>query len=169
MGDAASAVVVGRVSPGHGIRGFAFHADGSLHGGFVSGVPGGRWYDDAPVVAYNADRGASRRMILRSADVAKDVVDRALASAGCTHRDVRFYASHQPTSWMRRVTQEHIGLDCARSVDTFRSTGNIIASGFPLQLAEGVRQGILGEGDVVAMFSIASGMSAAGVVLQWGA
>jgi 3-oxoacyl-[acyl-carrier-protein] synthase III len=166
-GDAATAVVVGPVSEGRGLLAQSHHADGTLWGAFVCGVPGKRWYDDA-CIAYSEDHKAHLDMLVRITDRAKQVVGEALADAGLAPEAVDFYACHQAFSWLREVTQKYVGLSDARSVDHFRWTGTVSAANLPLQLAIGEKEGLLKPGDVVATFQGGTGMTWSSMVLRWG-
>jgi 3-oxoacyl-[acyl-carrier-protein] synthase-3 len=165
-GDGASALVVRKGAPGSGLIQLRSHTDGALHGGFVLGVPNARWYE-GKVVAYPADRVATRRMMLAAPDLARRLVQESLAEVGLDATAVTFFASHQPTSWFRRLTQDYCGLAHAASVDVFPWSGSVVAATIPLQLATAEREYRLHTGDLVVIFGIASGMSAYAALLRW--
>ncbi|HZS35878.1 MAG TPA: 3-oxoacyl-[acyl-carrier-protein] synthase III C-terminal domain-containing protein [Polyangia bacterium] len=166
--DAASAVVVGPVAERHGLIGYAHGTDGAFHGGLVCGVPGGTWYDEGRVVAWSQDARVGRKMVLNLADQTRQIVGDALIDAKVTADEIDFYASHQPTDWLRRLTQQYAGLTNARGVDTFPWTGSLMPCNVPFQLAIGEREGLLGEGDLVATYTGGSGASWAGLIMRWG-
>lgn len=168
FGDGATAVVVGPVARGKGILGQSHHTDGTLSRTIVCGVPGRQWYDEGRCVLYMMDPLEGRRMILAIADYSKQTIHEALAQAELRAEDVRFYASHQGTFWLRALTQEYTGLLGASSADTFASTTSLVAANIPLLLAEGQRSGSLKDGDPVVMFSGGSGITWSAVVLRWG-
>ncbi|MCC6555368.1 MAG: hypothetical protein IT372_20600 [Polyangiaceae bacterium] len=168
FGDGASAVVVGPVAPGKGVLGRAHRTSGEVRRSIVCGVPGRQWYEEGRIVMYMADAGQTRQMLLNIPDYAKQVIGEALLEAGVRAEDVGFYAAHQGMPWMRAVTQEHAGLQNARSVDTFASTASVQACNVPLMLAGGQREGLLRDGDIVAMFSGGSGMTWSALVMRWG-
>src|SRR5262249_10508394 len=142
--------------------------DGSMHRAFLCGIPGARWYEAGRVSPYSEDRKQSHRMILRSADLAKEVVEEVLASSGISKDQGRFFAGHQPNRWFRSVVQEHIGLAHAHGLDTFPWAGSIGSANIPLQLSVATREGILRAGDVAVLFSVASGMTCSATVIRWG-
>jgi 3-oxoacyl-[acyl-carrier-protein] synthase-3 len=166
-GDGAAAVVVGPVSGGRGILSYSHHADGSLAGALVCGVPDGRWYDGR-CVAYSADNRANANMIVRLAERAGQVVGESLEKAGIAREEVAFYASHQALHWLRRLGQECSGLTHARYVDHFEYTGTISAANLPFQLAVAEREGLLRPGDVVACYQGGTGMTWSGMAMRWG-
>ena len=168
FGDGASAVVVGPVAKGRGIVGRCDRSDGALQGSLVAGVPGGRWHDDAAAILYNAKMEATRGLMGVLVDVATEAVGAALDDAGVHPEDVDFYACHQAFSWLRRVTQQRVGMSRARYVDTFADAASVAAVNVPLVLGRGEREGILHDGDLVATFTGGSGISYSSVVMRWG-
>jgi 3-oxoacyl-[acyl-carrier-protein] synthase-3 len=167
FGDGATAVVVGPVGAGRGILGRGHLTDGSLYGGIVCGVPERRWHE-GPVYAYLQSPAKARQMILLTADMGIEVVDKAMAQAGLRPEEIAFYASHQATLWFRKVTQQTLQLDRARSVDTFPFTASLSGSNIPFMLELGAGEGLLRSGDNVVMMSGAAGLTSSGVVLRWG-
>ncbi|HWE31511.1 MAG TPA: 3-oxoacyl-[acyl-carrier-protein] synthase III C-terminal domain-containing protein [Polyangia bacterium] len=167
LGDCATALVIGEVDSGRGFLGRHFESDGSLHAGFVATVPGKRWYDDGKVVAASEDKAAARKMQLHAADTAKRVIGAALEKSGVAPRDVRFIATHQPSVWLTRIIKQYCGLDNAGRVETFPWAANAMSSNIPLQLAFASREGLLSAGDPIAMFTVASGMTAASGIVRW--
>jgi 3-oxoacyl-[acyl-carrier-protein] synthase-3 len=167
FGDGASAVVVGPVSDGRGILGSDHYVDGQLHGALECGPPGGSWWEGRAVV-HTPDLAKARALLLGVVDRAQQSVGGALARAGLGPDDVDFYASHQATVWFRRATQDFIGLTRARYLDTFPWAANLSPANLPLQLSLASREGLLHDGDVVAMHSGGTGIVWSATVLRWG-
>lgn len=168
FGDAATAVVVGPVSPGKGILGQTHHTDGSLSPTVTCGVPGRSWYDEGRCVIHLGDPAQVERMFLSLADFARQAIEEALAAASLSKSVVDFFACHQGMPWLRAVAQQHAGLSHARSVDTFARTASVQACNIPLVVATGEREGLIRDGDTVAMFSGGSGSTWSGMVVRWG-
>ncbi len=169
FGDGATAVVVGPVSEGYGLLASAHRTDGEYYRAIGYGVPGQpNWYDEGRVVLAPIDRQLCRAMALSLADYAQEVLVAALAQADLQKEEVDFYASHQATRWLRRVTKDYVGLANARGIDTFSWAGSLAASNVPFQLAIAEREGQLEHGDVVATFTGGAGSTWAGMVLRWG-
>ncbi|HMG24190.1 MAG TPA: 3-oxoacyl-[acyl-carrier-protein] synthase III C-terminal domain-containing protein, partial [Kofleriaceae bacterium] len=171
LGDGAAAVVVGRVA-GPGLLATVHRTDGSHPRALIASVPGGRWYDagrgGGPIVLHRADPAAARRVFLETADRAIEVVSAALRDAAVEPADVDFFAVHQGTPWLRRVTQESIGLVRARSVDTFAATGYLFGASIPLVLETAQRQAMVEPGDLVVMHGGGVGAVYGAAVLRWG-
>jgi 3-oxoacyl-[acyl-carrier-protein] synthase-3 len=168
FGDGATAVVIGPVGKGKGLLASCHRTDGTLHEALVTGCPGHRWFEGAAPTLYVKDHAAAREMLLKVADMGKEVVHAALADCGHPPEEVTFYASHQATAWFRRVTQDFIGLTHARHCDTFTWTGSLGPANIPAQLAMGEREGLLREGDLVAMYTGGSGITWSSLVMRWG-
>jgi 3-oxoacyl-[acyl-carrier-protein] synthase-3 len=167
IGDCATAMVIGEVDEGRGFLGRHFESDGSLHAGFVATVPGKRWYEEGKVVAVSEDKNAARKMHLHAVDVARRVIGTALERSSLAPTAVRFVATHQPTVWLTAILKQLCGLENAARVETFPWAANCMSSNVPLQLALGQREGLLKPGDPVAMFTFASGMTAASGIVRW--
>lgn len=168
FGDGATAVVVGPTAAGSGLLASENGTDGSLAEAMVSGVPGRPWYEDGRIWWYSRNRDAARSLFLDVADRAAQVGHAALVAAHVTPDQVDFYAAHQATAWFRQVTQEHIGLSRARSLDTFSWAGSLGAANVPLVLGTAYEQGLLHDGDVVLTHSGGLGATWSSQVLRWG-
>ena len=168
FGDGATVQVVAAVSAGRGVLAMAHVTDGSVYGGAVLGNPTRDWWEEGRTTFHIADPARGRKMFLGAADFASSQVERALAKAGLAPRDVAFFAGHQSTSWFSRTMQQACGLDDARSVVTFPYLGNMGASNLPMVLEVGRKEGLLRDGDVVAMLAGGSGQNVTGGVMRWG-
>jgi 3-oxoacyl-[acyl-carrier-protein] synthase-3 len=168
FGDAATAVVLGPVPADIGLVGRAHYTDGSYHRALVTGCPGKRWWEGSELIVYAENAGLAFRMILEVCDMGRDVVGRALSQAGLRPEDVNFYAAHQPAPWFAELTRREIGLSAAKTMETFSWAGNLASSNIPLCLSIAQDENLIKRGDVVAMYSMASGLTASGAVLRWG-
>lgn len=165
FGDAATAVVVGRVATAE-ILASVHRTDGRFPKTAIASVPGARWYDGKPV-AHVADPAGAFRVFLETVDCALDVIPDALAKAGLAAGDVTFFGVHQGTPWLRSMTQEALGLTTARTVDLFASTGYVFASSIPLVLESAHHSGALVAGDNVVLFGGGTGATYGATVLRW--
>jgi 3-oxoacyl-[acyl-carrier-protein] synthase-3 len=120
-------------------------------------------------VIHVADPVQMRDVFLSTADVCKESIDAALATAGLTVRDVGFFAMHQGTPWLRRVVQDHAGLGHARSIESFADPGYLFAAILPAGLALGEAAGLLTDGDIVLATGGGPGMTFGSLVMRWGA
>jgi 3-oxoacyl-[acyl-carrier-protein] synthase-3 len=168
FGDAATAVIVGPVAAGRGILGQSHGTDGRFHGGLVTGVPGARWHDRGEAYMYVEDHDRARGMVMAIPDAVKTMLEESLTTAGIEKHEVRFLAAHQATIWFGEVIQNYVGFPNARRVNTFPWTTSLSGCNLPMVMAIGEREGMFRDGDVVAMFSGATGMTAGALVCRWG-
>ena len=136
--------------------------------GLVVGVPNGKWYGGGRNVLYSEDKKIGREMILKIADISKELTAEVLTTAGVSPAEVGFYASHQATPWLRPVTQEHIGLVNAKFADTFTWTASLAPSNAPAQLAVADREGMLRDGTLVSTFTGGGGVTCSALLIRWG-
>lgn len=167
FGDGATAVVVGPAAQGFGPLASEHCTDGSLAEAMVAGIPGRRWHEGGRIWWYPRDRDAARALFLNVADRAAQVVHAAMSAAGVTAGQVDFYAAHQPTVWFRQVTQKHLGITRARSLDTFAWTGSLGPANVPFVLATACDEGLLRDGDMVVTHSGGLGVTWSSQVLRW--
>lgn len=167
-GDGATALVVGPVRAGFGLLGAAHRTDGSLQGGLLVGIPDARWFDEGRPILYSPRPQNQHKTLQMLQACARECIGTALARAGLTTADVDVYASHQPVSWFRRVTQVAAGLEHARAIGTFEHTGSLGVCNVPIVLAASVEQGVLRDGDIVVTHAGGAGGTWSSLVMRWG-
>lgn len=74
---------------------------------------------------------------------------------------------HQPSTPFVHTFCRRMGIDPAQVILTFPHTGNAAAATLPLQLAQAAHRGRLARGQTVVLFGMASGASAAVMLLRW--
>jgi 3-oxoacyl-[acyl-carrier-protein] synthase-3 len=168
FGDGAAAVVVGRVPHG-GLLATVHRTDGAYPRALIASVAGGRWYDGGNIVLHRGDLVEARQVFLETADRAIEVVGAALRDAGHAAADVDFFAVHQGTPWLRRVTQQVTNLVRARGIDTFATTGYLFGASIPLVLELAQRRGLLAPDSLVVMHGGGVGSTYGAIVARWGA
>ncbi|MEZ0314237.1 MAG: 3-oxoacyl-ACP synthase III family protein [Myxococcota bacterium] len=166
FGDMATAFVVSAVEDGSGVYAITHITDGSMQGTLLAGTPGKQWHEGGPSVLYTsyAVRG---RMFEDLVGGAVEVGGNLFADVSWKPDDIDFYACHQGFTWMRQVTQDVLGMNRARSFDTFSWTGNNAACSVPIQLALAEREGVLRPGDKVVIWGGGSGITRAAVAVRW--
>jgi 3-oxoacyl-[acyl-carrier-protein] synthase-3 len=168
FGDGATAVVVGRVRERRGMLAAAHHCDGRFPNTLVASVPHGAWSELGRGVIHVADAVQMRDLLLSTADMLKESIDAVLARSGLTTSDVRFFAMHQGTPWIRKVVQDHAGLGHARWIDTFAQVGYLFAGIQPAALALAERAGLLANDDIVLATGGGTGVTFGSVLMRWG-
>lgn len=168
FGDGATAVIIGPVSKGRGILANAHRTDGSLHKAVYCTVKDKHWWEEGRLFTTTPDREATRKMVLMSAECAEEVSKEALEMAHLTPEDIDFFACHQATVWFREMAQNYLGLQRAKTLDTYTCAGTLSAANIPLVLYEADKEGLLKDGDNVLMYQAGSGMTYSATVLRWG-
>jgi 3-oxoacyl-[acyl-carrier-protein] synthase-3 len=168
FGDGATAEVIGPVGEGRGVLGRVDRTNGEKHDALVFGVPGKRWHEAGEVILYSKAPQLARRLLIDIPDRAKEVIDSALAQSGVAHEEVRFFAGHQASVWLRPVVQKVARLEHARSVDIYPWAGSLSGVNVPLVMALGEREGLLRDGDVMVGFGGGSGEVWGAFVMRWG-
>lgn len=168
-GDGASAVVVGEVAPNRGILGISSRTDGTVNLAMVGAVEEEKpWYEGGTVRLRSRKPLLGRRMLLTSADLGKQALDDVFAVTGLTAANVDFFACHQASSWFRRAAQKLIGLEHTKTVDVFPWAGNLAGACLPLVMEIGVKDHLIKDGDLVAVYGGGAGMTWSAVLLRWG-
>lgn len=160
-GDAATAIVVGRVPDPHGFRSFAHFTDGRYPRSLVLSHASGRpELVPEPRELWDAQ--------IQTADVCKDAVELALARAGKTVADIDFLCAFQGTAWLHHAVAAHLGATAAKSSDVFRKFGYLSAAAIAASLYIGEHAGQLVRDDLVVLTGGGTGMTYGAAVLSWG-
>jgi 3-oxoacyl-[acyl-carrier-protein] synthase III len=167
LGDAATAVVVGEVDDEHGIIAHVSRTDGRCPNSLIASVRDRRWYDEGRNILYVHDAAGEHQLFLETVDRGIEVIGAVLEATGTRPQDIDFFAVHQGTPWLRRLTQEACGLTGARTVDLFSQTAYVFAASLPLVLASGRDAGLLRDGDRVLVFGGGTGITYGATLMRW--
>ena len=161
-GDGAAAVVLGR-------------GDGGFLGGALltapehaaAMMPPGLY---PPTVAAIAAGDYQIRLSEDVSELVRDfyprILDEALAAAGLTRNDVALFIPHQASGPIVRRAMRDCDLPPDRTFHTLERYGNASSASVLLSLHDARAEGRLKPGDVVALFAVGGGISAAGAVLR---
>ena len=164
FGDAATAVLVGRVPAAAGILASVMYTDGRYPTTLVASVPGAPWYTGASRL-HIADPRQMGAVFLGTADACSLSIATALTRADRRPSDVDFLFVHQGTTWLREVVQSVSGLDRARSIETHAATGYIFASTIPAAIHHA--RTTLNPGNLVVLVGGGPGQTYGATVLSW--
>ncbi len=169
-GDGAAAVVVGPVDRARGILSFFAKTEPSLRNGLMLGSSSGApWYDGGePVRATTPDTALSMKMVLASGDYCREAMTEVLGKAKLAAKDVDAVFMTQPAAWFSDVCRMVSGLKDARTVDTFPRFATVGAASTIVNLAFGLKQGLLTDDDVVALYGSGAGFNRAAMLIRWG-
>jgi 3-oxoacyl-[acyl-carrier-protein] synthase-3 len=92
----------------------------------------------------------------------------ALDSAGVKLSDIDFFVFNTPTAWYARFCTDALGVDFARTIDTYPLYANMGPALLPTNLYRAARDGRLRPGDLVLIYTIGSTSTASASVMKWG-
>lgn len=167
FGDGATAVVVGPVSANQGVLSIQNHTHGGLGSYFTTGVPGKHWYEEGRIKTHILNVSSGPLLNFNAVEQSKILIESALLESKMNKSELQFYAGHQGMSWFRQVTQKAIGIEHARSYDTFAMHASLVGSNIPLVFYRALENKQLSKGDNLVAFSPGSGMTASGMVMKW--
>lgn len=159
-GDAAAAAVVSQLTPADGY--LASHS--TSHGGRHAAIV---FQNRAPRLLQVTAQGPHHHQEFvtfydmemckaiaenAQADV-REVVCGALSRAGLGSADIDFLITHQPVAWAAGAWAAALGVDPARTYETFTSYGNLACCSVPVNLSEAIEHGRLRAGHRVMMAS----------------
>jgi 3-oxoacyl-[acyl-carrier-protein] synthase-3 len=168
LGDGATAVVLGPVSPGRGFLSAVHYTEGRYPQSLIMSVPGGRWFDDGRARVHIGDPRQLYEAHLRIPDTCAESVLAALKRAGHELTDVDFLCVFQGTPWLQRVVYEQLGLRDLEPLDIFHRFGYLSSAMIPAALYVAEHEGKLADGDLVVMTGGGTGMTYGAAVLRWG-
>ncbi|APR86005.1 3-oxoacyl-[acyl-carrier-protein] synthase, KASIII [Minicystis rosea] len=166
LGDGAGAYVVSAVPEGQGVLGMKIVNTSKTCNTF--------YYDlhdhptRGPMIRIGAHERTGRVLGQVSGPYLVECCDGALAQAGLTRDDVRFFVFNTPTAWYGRFCAQALGVSPERTIDTYPEYANIGPALMPVNLYTAARAGRIAPGDVVLVYTIGSVSTAGAVVMRWG-
>jgi 3-oxoacyl-[acyl-carrier-protein] synthase III len=169
LGDAATAIVVGRVE-----RGGLLATRAASHGEFYDAVVFARRKGEPPLheaggamsLGSNAPELAAklvRDTVRIGAATVREVLDRASVAP----TDVDVMTSVQPRAWLPRAIAQAAGIDPRAAVDTFQKHAHLGACGPVVNLIAARAAGRLGRGARVALYAQGAGFTRAASIIEW--
>ncbi|MEU7731200.1 3-oxoacyl-[acyl-carrier-protein] synthase III C-terminal domain-containing protein [Streptomyces sp. NPDC040724] len=157
--DLGAALLV-EASPGPGITGSVFLANSA-------GWPAATLYDPHHAPEHPQGLHIDSEALLGSFIDLDAQVAQWLKEQRVDVRELDLVCVHQPSVPFVDAFRTRMDIEPAQIIPTFPHTGNAAAATLPLQLAQAVRHRRLTPGDTVALFGLASGASAAVMLLRW--
>ncbi|GAB1645734.1 3-oxoacyl-ACP synthase III family protein [Krasilnikovia sp. MM14-A1259] len=97
-----------------------------------------------------------------------DVVRELCGRIGATPADVDVLVTNQPNRTFLRTWHERLGVSAQRHPDTFDDCGNLFGAAIPVTLDRAIRQGRVGDGDLVVLGGFAhAGDFAGAAAVRW--
>lgn len=167
FGNAATTMLVGPCSASSGVVQMEHHVDGSFYKTMLVGNPDGHWTKGHSQRVYVDDFEVSRRLAMSLPGFGAKVMTSVLSRANVLSTDLEFFATHQGTAWIRKVSQALIGATNAKSCDTFKWTASLGPSNVPFCLAMGEREGLIKPGTLVGAWTGGAGTTYSALLLRW--
>ena len=165
MGDGAGAFVVTSLPPNQGVLGSKIVPTTATCGAYsyelVTNAQG------QPRICTRT--GENANMLAETAvDCVRTCCEGAMAAAGVTKEEIKFFAFNTPTAWYARVCTQALGIDPERTINLYPRYANIGAV-FPLaNLYHAAQAGKIQENDLVLVYTNGAATTAAATVMRWG-
>ncbi|RMG98115.1 MAG: ketoacyl-ACP synthase III [Deltaproteobacteria bacterium] len=168
FGDGAGAAIV---EPGDGSTGVLasnWGSDGTL--AEILCVPAGGAREPASEKTLEDRRHfvqmEGSRVFIHAVKAMSRSVRDALEAAGLSGADVDVFIPHQANLRIMDATRERTGIPADRVFSVLDRYGNISAASVPVAIHEAREQGVLKDGDILALTAFGTGLTWAGAVLR---
>lgn len=170
-GDGAGATVLRRTRSNNGIISSYFKSDGQgIEHVYVEGGMA-----ENPISKDVLDK-RKHYLIMKGKEVgvtAEEVIphaiETALKKANITSEQLKYLVPHQPNLTLLRRCAEKVNIPEEKIVITLDKYANMSSANIPVALDKINSEGLLEEGDLIAMATIGAGWTWASMILQWGA
>jgi 3-oxoacyl-[acyl-carrier-protein] synthase III len=170
FGDAAGAMVVApEKDDRRGILSTHLHADGTLAD--ILTIPGGGTMHP---VSYEVVDKRMPFIKMQGREVYKvavrsltEVMEEALAANKLSGSDITHVVPHQANIRIIEAVLERLKVPTEKAILNIERYGNTSSASVPVTLDEGVRSGLIKQGDLVAMMAIGAGMTWGSALIRW--
>ena len=165
VGDGAGAFVV---SPQGGDAGLVAqqteHTAGTCGALFYEVL----WRDGAPLIRMRAQKHAGRVIRDASERYVRSLCAGAVERAGLRLSDIDFFVFNTPTAWYASFCAKALGIDPARTIDTYPRYANMGAALLTANLYHALAEGRIQPGQLVLLYSVGSVSSASCAIVRMG-
>lgn len=169
FGDGAGAVVLVPAEQPH-ILGFHLGADGSHYESIMIPAGGSRQpltvkslEERQNTIVMQKGKGIFRQAIRMMADAGKHAMKESNINSG----DVDWWIPHQANMRIIREAGRLLEISEERTITIFDRCANSSAATIPIALAQAIEAGQIRNGQTLLLTAVGSGMTSAGVVVQW--
>ncbi|GGA98929.1 ketoacyl-ACP synthase III [Macrococcus hajekii] len=156
FGDGAAAVVLGEVSPGHGIINYQLGSDGT----------GGQYlYDrkDDHLLAMNG-----REVFKFAVRIMGDMAAKTVEEAGLKPEEIDMLIPHQANIRIMESSRQRLGVDKDKMSVTVDRYGNTSAASIPLSLLHELDKGRVKAGSKIVLVGFGGGLTYGAITLVYG-
>lgn len=97
------------------------------------------------------------RLKSNAVNLVSDSVKKSIHEAGLTNSDISFLITHQPNIGLMEKWRATINIKAPRVFDTFQKYGNLFQGSIPVTLSDGMREGVMKRGNVLAIGTFSNG------------
>jgi 3-oxoacyl-[acyl-carrier-protein] synthase-3 len=165
VGDGAGAFVVGPSKGREGILGTKTIHTAETCGAFSYGL---EVEEGRPKVRMRWNGEVAKIIRETSIVYLRTCCEGAMQAAGVKVGDIAFFVFNTPTAWYASFCAHALGVDVARTVDTYPLYANMGPALLSTNLYRAAKDGRLRPGDLVLLYTIGSTSSASASVMRWG-
>jgi 3-oxoacyl-[acyl-carrier-protein] synthase-3 len=166
MGDGAGAFVVGALKPNQGVLGTKIIHTAATCGAFFNELTIDT--QGNPRMRIRTGKNASQQIRGTGVEFVRACSLGAIADAGVTLDDIKFFAFNTPTAWYANLCVRALGIDPERTINLYPQIANIGPVLPIVNLYYGAQMGKVNEDDLVLAYTIGSASTAAATVMRWG-
>ena len=112
-------------------------------------------------------RMEGREVFKHAVGMITDVIDDAFKATGTGPDDIDWFVPHQANKRIIDASAKKLGIAPGKVVSTVGHHGNTSAASIPLALDEAVRDGRIGEGDLVLLEAMGGGFTWGSAIVRW--
>jgi 3-oxoacyl-[acyl-carrier-protein] synthase III len=173
VGDAAAAFVVGAVPPGSGILGaHTIHTGDTCGTWLLDAVPRSETtngdIEHGQKIRLRLDPSITHVLASSAAPALRGAALAAVKAADVSLDDIAFFVFNNATAWHAKASARVLGVDPAKTLNTFPRYGNIGPALMPVIAHTAALEGRVKPGDLVLLYGFGGQAEAVAVVLRWG-
>jgi 3-oxoacyl-[acyl-carrier-protein] synthase-3 len=162
FGDGAGAIVLAAEEGGErGVLGARLRSDGRFKDKL--------YVDGGPSTSQSVGhvRMEGRDVYRHAVGMITDVIEAALAAAGCTTADIDWFVPHQANVRIIDASARKLGIPSEKVIRTVDRHGNTSAASIPLALSVAHGEGRIKRGDLLLLEAMGGGFTWGAVLLRW--
>jgi 3-oxoacyl-[acyl-carrier-protein] synthase-3 len=172
FGDAAAAMVVGRVPEDRGLVKVVRGGDGSLRGAVAfthPARPGAVWWRDpeGPIAPGMLDVGQAKRLARHVLEYPVQTIRELCEVTALPIDAVAAIATIQPLVWYTAAVADGLGISADRVPSTYPRLAHIGGAGVVANLLEARRVGLLRDSAPVVLYAHGAGITRYAALLRW--
>ncbi|MBD0385983.1 MAG: 3-oxoacyl-ACP synthase III family protein, partial [Nostoc sp. C3-bin3] len=166
MGDGAGAFMVGALKPNQGVLASKIIHTAATCGAFFNELTTDT--EGNPRMRIQNGKNASQQIRGTGVEFVRTCSEAAVAAAGITLDEVKFFAFNTPTAWYANLCTQALGIDPERTINLYPQYANIGPVLPIVNMYYGAYLGKIQENDLILVYTIGSASTAAATVMRWG-